>query len=327
MRGIRKCNLIGKKAWMIRNDGLVVPLKVCHVYGDYDKAYENIDEENTHVASFLYKYGKNKEIVKKYFTIYFAYQFLTNGITQNFESFIGELNTKFHEDIIDEAETNLVDLYNTYKDDVMLDHLPSVEEIKEINKNINDELNETFLRARYGGKYDDLGTSDMYFRISSVCNWTGSSVFSWADIIYHFVSVARHMACTAKQRLKIETVTVINDLQSLGNESVYSTSKNTPIFHLPVSDYFTDERVFRYGSIKVVRTCQFYTVGKSKNELLAYDEYGDGDGRYFTGDVFMCDRYNGGEADDIAKEKNLRMILVTITKKNDGNHGIEIGVY
>jgi hypothetical protein len=59
-------------------------------------------------------------------------------------------------------------------------------------------------------------------------------------------------------------------------------------------------------------------------ELYAYDEYDSwGSGQYFTDDVFMCGRYICPEAEKSAREKGLKIFLVTITKKN-GEHKIEV---
>ena len=75
---------------------------------------------------------------------------------------------------------------------------------------------------------------------------------------------------------------------------------------------------------QTIKTCQFYAVGKSENELLAYDEYDSwGSGRYFTDDVLMCDRYNYSDAKEKTEGKGLNVYLVTITK-NETSHKIEI---
>jgi hypothetical protein len=52
------------------------------------------------------------------------------------------------------------------------------------------------------------------------------------------------------------------------------------------------------GGEIVMRVCQFYVLGNSEKELLAYDEYDShGSGRYFTDDVAMYDRYTYSEAE------------------------------
>jgi hypothetical protein len=75
----------------------------------------------------------------------------------------------------------------------------------------------------------------------------------------------------------------------------------------------------------VQKTCRFYTVGKSEKRLLAYDEYDSrGSGRYYTDDVYMCDRFTYSEAEEEAKERNLKIYLVTIIPENE-EHKTEIG--
>jgi hypothetical protein len=66
---------------------------------------------------------------------------------------------------------------------------------------------------------------------------------------------------------------------------------------------------------QAIKTCQFYAVGKSENELSAYDEYDSwGSGHYFTDDVLMCDRYTFSEAEAEKEKRGLKIYLVTITK-------------
>ena len=75
---------------------------------------------------------------------------------------------------------------------------------------------------------------------------------------------------------------------------------------------------------KAAKTCQFYAVGKSEKELLAYDEYDSmGSGEYFTDDVLMCNRYTYSEADAEKDNNGLKIYLVTITKIGN-SHKLEI---
>jgi hypothetical protein len=72
------------------------------------------------------------------------------------------------------------------------------------------------------------------------------------------------------------------------------------------------------------RTCQFYALGKSESELLAYDEYDSrGSGRYFTDDAFMCDRFTMSEAEESTKQNSLKIFLVTISK-NGNTHQVTV---
>ena len=75
---------------------------------------------------------------------------------------------------------------------------------------------------------------------------------------------------------------------------------------------------------QTMKTCQFYALGKSEEELYAYDEYDSwGSGRYFTNDVFMCGRYTYSAAKTEKKKTGLKIYLVTITKA-ETTHNIEI---
>jgi len=65
-----------------------------------------------------------------------------------------------------------------------------------------------------------------------------------------------------------------------------------------------------------MRVCQFYAVGKSLQELLAYDEYCSGTGQYFTDNILMCNRYTSCEAKEVAwPNEDFSVYLVTIENK------------
>ena len=75
------------------------------------------------------------------------------------------------------------------------------------------------------------------------------------------------------------------------------------------------------------RVLWFYAVGREtdgKVELLSYDEYDLGSGRYYSDDLLMCDRYTLGEAEEMAKEEGGKIYLVEIVKAN-GRHFTKIG--
>jgi|GEM_PF-3800292 len=69
--------------------------------------------------------------------------------------------------------------------------------------------------------------------------------------------------------------------------------------------------------------CTFYAIGKSQKELLAYDGSYDGEGYFYTDDLFLCRRYNKNEAFIAALEMKFKFFLVEITK-TDGNYKKEI---
>ena len=267
-----------EKAWMIRNDNVVVPIKSVHPYGKPD--FEVITDENTEVASFLYQYGKNKQTAKKYFVIYFAYYIDKANI--NFKNFD---HTAFVIDLIDSKKNARIifDNNNTsisvneklkkFWDIVEKDVIEYLEtgfekkDIKNINRAINHELNQTFLRVRFGGLLNSRSdNNDIYFRISS-------SGFIWESAIYMFLE-------KYERNLGIRTVTVVRDGESTGSKGFYKTEKNNPIDRIPISSFREEfegkkssieklkrkeEDFLRIGPRMIIR--EFLYEGKSLNDF------------------------------------------------------------
>ena len=93
-------------------------------------------------------------------------------------------------------------------------------------RDINDSLNQRFLRARYGGKKNTVpGCKDMYFRISSVG-------YNWFPIIRDFVE---------KHPDPIETVTIIKDYESTGCEKYYMDFDNHPYNKMPLVNFMSGQ--------------------------------------------------------------------------------------
>ena len=62
------------------------------------------------------------------------------------------------------------------------------------------------------------------------------------------------------------------------------------------------------------RTKLIYLLGKSENELLAYDEYdGDGSGKWFTDNPIMAEEYNCQRACYGAEEEKLDVYMWEVT--------------
>jgi len=67
-----------------------------------------------------------------------------------------------------------------------------------------------------------------------------------------------------------------------------------------------------------------YRIRKSV-EFLSYDEYdSEGSGMYYSDDLLMCERYNFGEAEEMAKDGGHKIYLVTI-EKYDGRVTTDVG--
>ena len=64
----------------------------------------------------------------------------------------------------------------------------------------------------------------------------------------------------------------------------------------------------------MTRTKLIYLLGKSENELLAYDEYDSkGSGIWFTDNPFMAKEYNCQRACEDAEKENLDVFLWEVT--------------
>ncbi|MDR2542291.1 MAG: hypothetical protein LBC80_02435 [Treponema sp.] len=61
------------------------------------------------------------------------------------------------------------------------------------------------------------------------------------------------------------------------------------------------------------RTKLIYLVGKSENELLAYDEYDSGSGKWFTENPIMANEYYCQQACEEKKKEGLDVFLWEIT--------------
>ena len=198
-----------KNAYMIRNDGTLFPVTV-HIYG----SVEDI-EETLAAAEWLYSHtneSKTKEDIVDLVIAYakeldpdvekdevadtLLYTFKHAGYKVCSESFLNSLPYKNPETVTVSAKT--------------------------LNLTVVTDLNQEFLRARYGGLYDSsAGNRDMYFRISSVG-------FNWFDIIWNFVY---------QNRNAIDTVTITKDEESTGLENYFYKIDGEPALHMPVAEF------------------------------------------------------------------------------------------
>lgn len=176
-------------AWMIRNDGKVFPC-ISHIYANKDVVEV---EETIYAGEWLYNHTNHestKELVIKLIAAWIdgesnrfmnrsdaLYNLLSNlGYIVLSKDFI-----KLHEDEI-----------NTIKVDNNLASLNSL---------VDAELNQEFMRVRYGGFLNTYsGSHELVFRISS-------SGFNWFNIIWNFVF---------NMRSKVDTVTICKDPESTG---------------------------------------------------------------------------------------------------------------
>lgn len=194
-------------AWMIRNDGKMIGVTV-HPYGNPD-----IDEiEETLAASeWLYVNTNHTSLRNLIVCLFASWAYNIVGSVDNIEikKYIDNLPYRI-------VTSGFLDVIIP-----QIDNVP-IYESEGLNTLVNAELNQEFLRARYGGMYDTKpGNRNVYFRTSSVC-------FDWFPLIRDLVS---------ERQNDIETVTVIRDPESTGAEGRYLNCNGIIVNHLGTVDF------------------------------------------------------------------------------------------
>lgn len=196
-------------AYMIRQDGKLIPVTV-HIYGATDDP-----EETLYAAEWLY----------------------ANTASQATRSLVVDLLASYAHNLDPDVTLNEIEPTLVYQ----IKHLPyktvsesfvkslnfsnakMYDDLQSINLAVNDALNQEFLRARYGGKYDSDNPAggEMYFRISSVG-------FDWFPIIWTFVY---------DNRRQISSVTVLKDPEATGQSNAYLRHGSEVIKHMPTDEF------------------------------------------------------------------------------------------
>lgn len=201
-------------AYMIRSDGKAFPVTI-HLYGSDDI------NETLFAAEWLYnhtQFSSVKTLIEKFIA---AYAVSLDPVIKE-ENLMEEIvPTILYElkglgyRVLSEGFVNSLDL-----EAINLSGLQSVEIL---NTMINRELNQEFLRARFGGMFNSDGDGIMYFRISS----TG---FNWFPIIWDFVYNYRN---------SISGVTIVKDPESTGQDGYYYKLGTQPVNNMPTDEFLT----------------------------------------------------------------------------------------
>ena len=179
-------------AWMIRNDGTAFPC-VCHTYGNWDV---QVIEETLAAAQWLYEHTAKSTVRVLCMELIYAWaeQFSTaeTDIAETINQIIDSRPYRF-------LSKEFISVHaGELKAPVFIQSLES------LNEDLNLEIYQEFLRARYGGLYDtDSASREMFFRISS-------AVFDWYPIIRDFVE---------KADFPIESVTIVRDAEGAGGKN------------------------------------------------------------------------------------------------------------
>ena len=204
-------NLDQSNAFMIRNDGEIFNVRT-HPYGNEDIEYV---EETLAAAEWLYNHTKSdntKALVMSFIKTWAL------SLEYSFEpTIIGKIIVEIKNKPYKFLTLNFVELHREELENAnVFDNLPV------INKLVCMELNQEFLRARYGGMYNTVvGSREMVFRVSSMG-------FKWFNIIWNFVE---------NNKSKIDCVTVCADEESTGREAYYYNHNGTIFYRTPVDEF------------------------------------------------------------------------------------------
>lgn len=201
-------------AWMIRNDGKAIPVTQ-HIYADTSEI-----DETLYAAEWLYQNTRHEnvkslvvQLIRKWGESFEAGNLnLVDVIKREIDARPYKFLTKEFIDKID------VELYACKS---------SQTSIEELSKAIEEELNQEFLRARYGGLYNTNSSSkEMVFRISS-------KGFNWYNIIFNFVADAK---------FKISSITIVRDEEATGVKDFYYRTHDGRGFYnnLPIDDFYAE---------------------------------------------------------------------------------------
>lgn len=227
-------------AWMLRNDGKEFPV-VQHLYAMRD---EDLSSE-AEVAAFLIKtQSKDIELAEKILDAWMAlliensvpYDATSRDIDEVLNGQLDNLPYKFMYPLTTAELLSIHNKCNNYNDvDSLYQFIDGVNDnVKELQTQIKDSLNQQFCRVRYGGKYNSSdGESAIWFRVSSVG-------FNWANIIYIFAN-------DAQRKYHIEYITICRDHESdngydsTAPEYFYKAKDGVPYYNMPIHEFLQEE--------------------------------------------------------------------------------------
>lgn len=195
-------------AYMIRNDGKEIPVKV-HPYGNPENY-----EETLYASQWLYANTAHEETKKLVLTFIKSFAYEELGATSN---------------IVNELKYWIENLPYVVLTDEFLDSTPQIEDaevgdLASLNKMVCLELNQEFMRVRLGGMVNSSPNSkEIVFRISS-------THFNWFNIIYMFVH---------NNKRNISGVTIVKDEEATGYENYYYKHKGEVYNNMPVEEFLS----------------------------------------------------------------------------------------
>ena len=208
-------------AYMIRNDGERFPVQQ-HPYGNSDEITETLA-----AGEWLYGNTRHAETKENFIRLIADYMAFYEGLS-SLETAVNDLK-----DIIAGYPYKYLSMgfVDAHKDEILQEFMDALEtgsksEMQNLTDQVVKDLNQEFLRARYGGLYNTSSSSrEMVFRVSSVG-------FNWYNIIWKFVY---------ENESAIDCVTIVRDEESTGAKNVFYHAKDgSPYDRYPVNDFIME---------------------------------------------------------------------------------------
>lgn len=157
------------------------------------------------------------------------------------------------------------DLGNFDSTDTLYDYVEHIESnLDNIQQSIKDSLNQQFCRVRFGGQYNQQGTRELWFRISS----TG---YNWINDIYIFTA-------DNYKRLGATGITVCRDYESdHGDEEghpeyFYKASDGSLYMNMPIDEFLSEEHDTRpVFSSQDIKSASKLNSGSTFNECNIHE--------------------------------------------------------
>lgn len=165
----------GFTAWMIRRDGSIFPV-VQHIYGNPADV-----EETLFAAEWLYERTRRRQTRKDIegFVQMWGLQFAKEANSEELKNRIyHRIEERPYQFITCQFADKIVDIITQWKE--YGGHMDEVMNINGYCRQVALDLNEEFMRVRFGGKYHtEPGNRKLYFRVSS-------ENFNWSRVIREF---------------------------------------------------------------------------------------------------------------------------------------------
>ncbi len=187
-------------AWMIRGDGKAIPC-VQHIYGSDDI------EETLYASEWLYENTcrlETKQLILRFLSVY---AISLNSVLSLEKTLLVDCKSKPY-----------VTLTAGFVEKIGGKLFAVDGHLERLNRKVCAALNDEFMRARYGGKYNTKkGCKELYFRISS-------KKPVWPEVITVFLG---------EVPFPVENVTVVYDEESTGTGNCCRNDAGMALDHIP----------------------------------------------------------------------------------------------